>query len=304
MRVNAIDSRYHISSVSPTIITNDQFVTVTFNTTAIPTQDDWIGAYSPPPSLVPGSENYIFNSVPVKYGMCFWSGTSTLAHLHGDYLSTGVGSLTFNLTNLRADVAFYYLSGVTNFNSTDFSDTIVEAAATQQVSFQNINEPLRNRVVPTSDTNIYNVLWSAASMIRPMLRWGFESNQYTFNQPAAVSNITKSSLCGAPANTTGWRDLGNIYTAPIVGIDDLNLHNSYIYYMFGDNASNTWSGEFKFLIPPKVGTNPVSRGTRLVLMADMGVGSTGQSLETCKYRCCSGLFAVFALLSSLCSGLA
>jgi hypothetical protein len=275
------NAAYRFESVFPTLITNNQLVTVTFKTNSLPSPDDWIGAYSPPPSLVAGAENYIFDTVPVKFGICSWGSTVTLAHLHGDYLTTGMGSLIFNLTNLRADVAFYYLSG-RNFNASDFSDTIIRAVAPQQVSFQNINEPLRNRVVPTLDTNVYNVLWSAANMTHPMLRWGVRPHHYAHIQAASVANIPRSLLCSSPANSTGWRDLGSIYTASIVGIDELKLHDSYIYYIFGDAAEDNWSGEYRLRVPPKVGTTPATRGTRLVLMADLGVGSTGQSLETCK----------------------
>jgi hypothetical protein len=276
--VSGLNNNYHITSVSPTLISNDGTVIVSFHTTSVPAADDWIGAYSPPPSLVPTDSNYIFNTVPVKYGYCTWSS--------GDYLNSGMGSLLFNLTNLRANVTFYYLNGG-NFNTSDFSDTVVEAVTDQSVSFTDVNQPLRNRVVPNFDTNIYDILWSAAMSHEPQVRWSFTSqppnspDTYTNIIPATVSNISRASMCGAPANTSGWRELGNIYTSQLTGI--ANMYGKYLYYIFGDASTNTWSTEVKFLVAPKAGTTPVSRGTRIVLLADMGVGSSGNSLQTCKF---------------------
>ena len=50
------------------------------------------------PSLLPASHVYL-TCMPSSTGSSQW-----------DYLSTGRGLLTFNLTNLRADIAFYYFS--------------------------------------------------------------------------------------------------------------------------------------------------------------------------------------------------
>jgi hypothetical protein len=275
-----LQRHYQIISVSPTVISNDQIVTVTFNTSA-PSFDDWIGAYSPPPSSIPGSANYIFDTVPVKYGRCVWSGTHEVTQTHGDYLVTGIGSLAFNLTNLRADVVFYYMTGgKIKPKPPDFTNTKIQALSSQRVSFKNINEPLRNRIVPTTDVNIYSLLWSAANTSRPTIRWGLQSTKYIFTQAASVVTVPRSLMCGPPASTVGWRDLGSIYSAAIVGIEELSLYNRYMYYIFGDKTENNWSGEYKFWVPPKVGTKSVDRGTRLLLTADFGVGASGPSLQT------------------------
>lgn len=88
------DSGYKINSVSPLLINNDDVVTISYSSLT-PKSSDWIGAYSP-------ANVQIHDTAPVKYGYCDDS---------NGYLTTGVGSLTFNLTNLRSDVAFYYFSG-------------------------------------------------------------------------------------------------------------------------------------------------------------------------------------------------
>jgi hypothetical protein len=126
------DGTYEILTVSPTAIDNNDVITVSFFSTN-PTphtssgyDGDWIGAYSP-------SDVDITTTVPVKYGWC----DEDL-----DYMKNGNGQLTFNMTNLRADIKFYYFTGGTatpvNVNSSDTT-----------VVFNDINEPLRPRVVPT-----------------------------------------------------------------------------------------------------------------------------------------------------------
>lgn len=119
---------YEIVSVTPTAIDNNDIITVSFFATQPNSQayGDWIGAYSPP-------DVDITKTVPVKYGWCDES---------SEYNTNGVGQLSFNMTNLRSDIKFYYFTSGTyypvNVNSSDTT-----------VSFNNINEPLRPRVVPT-----------------------------------------------------------------------------------------------------------------------------------------------------------
>lgn len=85
-----------------------------------------IAAYSP-------ADVDITTTVPVKYGWCDDSST---------YISSGSGALTFNLTNLRADVGFYYFTG-------GLSKGVLMATYSKPVTFKNYNQPLRARVVPT-----------------------------------------------------------------------------------------------------------------------------------------------------------
>ena len=119
---------YEILTVSPTAINNNDIITVSFFASAPNSQPygDWIGAYSP-------ADADITTTVPVKYGWC---------DEDANYAVNGNGQLQFNMTNLRADIKFYYFtSGTTypvNVNSSD-----------ETVNFVNINEPLRPRVVPT-----------------------------------------------------------------------------------------------------------------------------------------------------------
>ena len=256
---------YQITNINPLVISNDGIVNVSF-TSLFPNEDDWIGAYTPAVNI-----EDVFNTVPVKFGYCTW-GTNS------DYLTTGSGKLSFNLTNLRGNISFYYFTG--GFYWPDiFNTTSLVATYNSSVTFHSLDEPLRNRVVPSGNPDIYNVLWSAGNSTNPQLQWGIVSGSYTSTYVATVSKISKSSLCAAPANALGWSDLGNIYTASLEGMQA--LENSFIYYRVGDEANGLWSNEFTFWVPPVRGSNPPSRGTRVVMLADAGVGSTGISSETC-----------------------
>ena len=253
-----VESVYSILSISPLLIDNDDLVTVSFNTTT-PAEDDWIGAYSPPTAN-------ILTSSPVKFGYCGALSKST-------YLQDGFGHLAFNLTNLRAGVKFYYFKGGTD-------SPVLVANSTDVVEYNNVNQPLRNRVVATGDPNIFSLLWSSNNSVQPVLKWGLQSNSYIYTIPAITSHLEKSSMCGGVATGFGWRDLGAIHTANFTGLLDLNLSNKNISYIFGDAATNDFSKEFTLLVPPQAGTQPPNRPTTVALFADLGVGSSDNSYDT------------------------
>ena len=261
------DGDYVIKSVSPTLIDNDEVVTVTFSALK-PLATDWIAAYSP-------ANVDIKSVVPVKYGYCDDS---------ADYLTTGSGFLTFNMTNLRNDVAFYYYTN-------GLSTPVLVATTDTTVKFKNINQPLRPRVVPTGDLNVFNLLWSSATSTKPIMKWGTSPGHYTHKVSAATSRIDKSEVCGAPANTIGWFDLGLIHTAEMVGME--KLANKKIYYVFGDEDTNDFSGEHIFNAPPLPGTQPPNRPTRVIMYDDLGRGSTDMSYTWYEY----GRPAVYTMMA-------
>lgn len=247
-----VESTYHIiSSLSPTVINNDDIVTVTYETNNV-NHKDWIAAYSPPSVI-----NNITMHVPVKYGWC---------DEDDNYNATGIGSMTFNLTNLRDDVVFVYFTGST------YHPVFMNSSA-QVVSFNNTNEPLRPRVVATGDPDVYTLLWSSATSQTPTMKWGTVSGQYTETVEAVTTTIEQSQMCGAPASTVGWRDLGLIHHANITNM--LSLANLNIYYVFGDENTSDYSREYKFYVPPSAGTQPPAsknRGTRAIIFDDFGRG--------------------------------
>jgi hypothetical protein len=115
------------------------------------------------------------------------------------------------------------------------------------------------------------------------MKWSYKSNEYNQTENATISRLERSSLCGSPANDKGWSDLGQINTAAFA-IDPLQYKNIststgplYVYYMFGDAASNDWSQEFRFRVPPPPGNRPHDRPTTVILYDDLGRGSLDQS---------------------------
>ena len=130
---------YSIGISSPLQIDNDDVVTVRYKTMK-PTSSDWIGAYSP-------ADVDITTTAPIKYGWCDYS---------PDYYSSGTGELQFNLTNVRSAVAFYYFTEGTK-------TPILVAKAEEVVTFRNFNEPLRPRIVPSGDPDVFKLLWSSAT---------------------------------------------------------------------------------------------------------------------------------------------
>lgn len=260
-RISILDTvnGYEITSVSPLVISNDDIVTVAFKTLS-PNSNDWIGAYSP-------ANTSITEYVPVKYGY------ATSSILGSNYLETGEGSLTFNMTNLRSDVKFYYFTNGP-------SAPVLVANSSDILTFKDFNEPLRNRIMPSStgDVNSFDLLWSSYNSTQPQLRWGLQPNEYINTVNATTASITRESLCGSPANTTGWHQLGLIHTASFNNVDRLNT--PMIYYIFGDADTSNFSDEIIFFVPPLAGYQPKNRPTQVVLMADLGIGSSLSAFDT------------------------
>lgn len=136
---------------------------------------------------------------------------------------------------------------------------IVVTSSGTIVSFQNVNQPLRPRVVPTGDTNVLKLLWGSATSTEPKLRWGTSSGIYTTTVSAGTTTIIRSQMCGSPANATGWRNPGLIHSAEFTGMNE--LANQKLYYVFGDSATEDFSHEYVFNVPPLPGQQPPSRPT-------------------------------------------
>ena len=241
---------------SPLIINNDDVVTVQYFSST-PTTGDWIAAYSP-------ADVDITTTVPVKYGYCDESST---------YLSDGTGSLRFNMTNLRANIAFYYFSNGTKYP--------IANNVSSTVTYFNFNQPLRARISATGDVNVLDVLWSSFNSSAPVLRWGTSSGTYTETVPASTTTITQDQMMASPASTIGWRDLGLIHRASLIGM--ATLANQIVYYSFGDAVTDDWSAEHLLHLPPLPGTQPPTRPTTVILFDDLGRGSNDDTYTWREY---------------------
>lgn len=252
-----LDETTYTLTPSPLVISNNEVVTVSFSSSA-PSNSHWIAAYSP-------ANVNISQVVPIKYGWC---------DEDPNFLTTGNGILTFNMTNVRADIKFVYF---TNY----LKHPIYAGESDVNVTFYDFNEQLRPRIIATGDYDRMNVLWSSYNNTAPTLQWGLQSGIYQETVSASTKRIEKSQMGGTPASTIGWRDLGLIHTA---NLTDMKANaNKKIYYRFGDAASNKWSREYIFHAPPLPGTQPPDRGTRVILYDDMGTGSTDDTYTWNEY---------------------
>jgi len=292
---------YQFHSISPLSIKSNDIVTVHVKAT-IPDANDWIAAY------VPASAD-VTSVSPVKFGLC-----SSDPH----YMQRGEAQLEFNLTNQRADIRFHYFRN-------GLKAPILVATSEHVVSMRNPNEPLKPRMVPSGDPDVYKLLWSSLNSTLPVMKWGLSSYQrqhrvndkvdklidYPFIIPAITTTITKGSLCSvgsSTATTIGWMDLGLIHTAIIAGILELQRQqHDFIYYVIGDASNGDFSEEMVFLLPPSAGTHSrmihsspskvggggmrgssqpegeeetLSRPTRVLLLADLGVGTSDSSYDS------------------------
>ena len=257
-QLNTGSAQYNITGISPLIIRNNDLVKVSFISNSA-AKGDWIAAYST-------DVNYK-ETVPIKFGLC---------SADPFYERTGSGHLFFNFTNVRSDIVFKYFVG-------SLHDAVLVAEATDVIHFENNNEPIRPRMVPVgiTDPDTFKLLWSSAVSTNPMVKWGTKSGVYTSNVYAETQRIDRSQMCGAPANDTGWRDLGMIHTAFLKGM--VALANEKVYYAFGDATTDDFSREYVFHVPPLRGTQPPSRPTRVILYDDLGRGSSDDSFTWNEY---------------------
>jgi hypothetical protein len=253
--ISSTSYKYEILDISPLLITNDEIINVTYYSSH-PSSGDWIAAYAPL------DVDSLTTTVPVKYGWC---------DEDPDYISTGRGVLHFNMTNLRTSIGFVYYTNKLHY-------PVYANSSSSMVNFANINQPLRPRVVATGNTDILNLLWSSANSATPVLKWGATSGSYTNTVIAVTNTIPQSAMCGSPANSTGWRDLGLIHTASFNGMNA--FASEKVYYIFGDSNTNDFSDEHILHVPPLPGQQPKDRPTRVILYDDLGRGSTDKTVSS------------------------
>jgi len=248
---------YTIKPIGQLLISNDMVVNITYSSLA-PNASDWIGAYSP-------ALTNITMKVPVKFGMC---------NTDPAYMATGKGVLSFNFTNLRSDISFYFF---TNGLKHPIAQASTVDTPEEYVNFINYNEPLRPRVVATGDYDVFSLLWSTNNSANPVLKWGTAPGVYTAQVAASTKYITEEDVCsgyGSRAAGIGWRSQGAIHTANLVGMTNLAA-GSKIYYVFGDETvPNGISREYEFIVPPLAGVVNPAHPTTAILYCDLGRGST------------------------------
>lgn len=260
----ALDDKAYIK-VSPSLLglgengaENSEWVTVEFHNPN-PTKNDWIGVFSPAnfssstcslenPRVLPP----VICTAPIKYQLANFSNPK--------YAETGTGSLKLQLINQRADFSFaLFTDGLLNPKLVAISNT---------VTFANPKAPVYPRLAQGRAWDEMTVTWTSGYEIDeafPVVEWGLQGKDRIIS-PAGTLTFDRSSLCGAPASTVGWRDPGYIHTGFMKELWP-NLVYTYRVGHKMTNGSYIWSDNYQFRASPYPGQKSVQK---IVIFGDMG----------------------------------
>jgi hypothetical protein len=114
------------------------------------------------------------------------------------------------------------------------------------------------RVLPGARPGDYQVAWTTTAAARePTLLWGTTAGVWPNSAPATGSTLSRSALCGAPANSSGWFDLGLTAVAQLPSLAQAvwaagSGATRRVYYVLTD-ADGRRSAEYGFTVPPPPG---------------------------------------------------
>ncbi|XP_074564958.1 nucleotide pyrophosphatase/phosphodiesterase-like [Curcuma longa] len=238
-----------------------------------PTQDDWIGVFSPAkfnssncPAENKQDEVPLICSAPIKYQFANYS--------NSNYASNGRGQLRFLLINQRADFSFALFSGGLE------NPKLI--AISNVISFSNPKAPVYPRLALGKSWNEMTVTWTSGygtNEALPFVEWGPKWGSLT-RSPAGTLTFNRGSMCGSPARTYGWRDPGFIHTS---FLKELWPNAEYTYKLGHQlfNGSYIWSKTYSFQASPFPGQNSVQQ---VIIFGDMGKAERDGSNEYNNYQ--------------------
>nr|QOL01233.1 putative extracellular protein TR9_041a [Trebouxia lynnae] len=235
----------HVSlTVNTTTIMNRTPVQVKISGVNNPTQADAVALY-----FANGDPDV---SRPLKWK---WAVESS-----PNYTTTGSGTLNFNILNQRQDLAFYFFSNLSMTNG--FGNKTYVGRSAQNLTLANPNMPLHGHLALTSIPTQMVVEWTTADPTTPVVMYGTSASSLTRTASATTKTYNASSMCGSPANSTGYIDPGMLHTATLSNLS----YNTRYYYQYGDMKLGL-SAVYSFLTGPPVG--PTST-VHFLAMADLG----------------------------------
>ncbi|XP_051115042.1 probable inactive purple acid phosphatase 27 [Andrographis paniculata] len=239
-----------------------------------PSDDDWIGVFSP--AKFNGSICYYENdqkeqppyicTSPIKYKFANFSSSN--------YSKTGKASVDFQLINQRSDFAFALFSGGLS------NPQLV--AVSNSISFANPKAPVYPRLANGKAWNEMTVTWTSGYNIdeaTPFVEWGLKGH-HPRRSPAGTLSIERNSMCGSPARTVGWRDPGFMHTSFLNGLWPNRVYSYKIGHILS-NGSYVWSKTYSFKASPYPGQDSLQR---VVIFGDMGKGERDGSNEYSNYQ--------------------
>ncbi|KAK1422387.1 hypothetical protein QVD17_25476 [Tagetes erecta] len=239
-----------------------------------PTNDDWVGVFSPPNFnssdcyQETGNQSEAPNicTSPIKYKFA--------NHSTPDYVHRGRATLSFQIINQRADFSFALFTG--GFENPKL------VAVSDPVSFANPKAPLYPRLAHGKVWDEMTVTWTSGynnDEATPLVEWGRKGHTKKLS-PAGTLTFTRGSMCGAPARTIGWRDPGFIHTSFLKEL----WPNTIYEYRMGHllrNELTVWSKTYSFKSSPYPGEDSLQR---VIIFGDMGKAERDGSNEYATYQ--------------------
>ena len=262
-------------------ISDGGYVTVGWSCTSVPVAPAlWIGGYSPPPDAdESGNQTQgLRNAYPVRLSFG---------------LREANGSVRMQFSNLREPLQFFLMQGGNVFPAVCCPAFI--SSSPTLVRFANPNEPVRVRLslVGSSASTALRLQWSCNASGAAAVQWGTSSGSWPYSSPAITTRLRRSQMLNAPANGSGWHDLGDVNAVSL----DLSAQAALgpaaqqapIFYRVTCDGS-AWSAE-QTLSPPPL---PGARVTRnaytgaeqplsIAVFGDFGRGSADASETWVEY---------------------
>jgi hypothetical protein len=232
-------------SATPSSLSDGEMVSVIYNTST-PKFGDWVGLYTA------GAD--IQKSSPIKF---FFVDDAS-------YLTLGKGTRRLQLVSMRS--AYFTLYYFTN----NLSAGIARGALNVSI----LGDPLapqRPRLGVENASHL-RLTWGSGrspASAAPSFSWGVVESTALASPPIASSHLDATAFCGAPANDSGYSDLGWVHSALL----DLTLAPSRphsLWYVFGDALAGP-SAPTIARVPSAPGV--VSYPHTLVAFDDLGRGS-------------------------------
>ncbi|EDQ86017.1 uncharacterized protein MONBRDRAFT_28659 [Monosiga brevicollis MX1] len=213
-------------------------------TSAKPNKNDFVALYL--------TSDDVTATTPIKYQFLNYDPA---------YLSSGRSKLVFQLLNMRENFVLHAFTGGPDHptlvaSSTPITNTIA-------------NVPTQGRLALTNDEASVRVSWTTGKVEQPQLQYGVSETNYTVVPPTATP-YTRAQMCGAPANTIGWRDPGILYTAVMTNL----APNTHVVYRYGDAATDTFSPWRSLRTRPQTGD-----AFNMIAFGDLGQHVIDHSLQ-------------------------
>lgn len=274
----------NISSAN-SLLSDDQFVTVTITGVLVPAASDWVAMISPANSDVSScplngieyQQTGDFSSLPL---LCHYPVKAQYASSDPGYLGcknkeckhrnrrgacvvkTCSATLEFHVINIRTDIEFVFFAG-------GFVTPCI-LKRTMPRSFANPKKPLYGHLSSIDSTgSSMRVTWVSGDNSPQQVQYGNGKSQTsvvtTFSQADMCSSVPES-----PAKDFGWHDPGYIHSAIMTGLQPSTTFS----YRYGSNSAG-WSDSIKFKTPPAGGADEV----KFLSFGDMGKAPRDPSVE-------------------------